>query len=76
MLAGLTLDELAARIKVTIARSFDMPAPSVVLTDRGSIRRTTSGKVRRPLMRTLFLANEIEPLHEDLQPALRDLRSR
>jgi hypothetical protein len=24
----------------------------------------------------LFLANEIEPLHEDLQPALRDLRSR
>jgi acyl-CoA synthetase (AMP-forming)/AMP-acid ligase II len=76
MLAGLTLDELAARIKVTIARSFDMPAPSVVLTGRGSIRRTTSGKVRRPLMRTLFLANEIEPLHEDLQPALRDLRSR
>jgi acyl-CoA synthetase (AMP-forming)/AMP-acid ligase II len=76
MLAGLTLDELTARIKVTIARSFDMPAPGVVLTGRGSIRRTTSGKVRRPLMRTLFLANEIEPLHEDLQPALRDLRSR
>jgi acyl-CoA synthetase (AMP-forming)/AMP-acid ligase II len=76
MLAGLTLDELAARIKVTIARSFDMPAPSVVLTSRGSIHRTTSGKVRRPLMRTLFLANEIEPLHEDLQPVLRDLRSR
>jgi hypothetical protein len=24
----------------------------------------------------LFLANEIEPPHEDLQPALRDLRSR
>jgi acyl-CoA synthetase (AMP-forming)/AMP-acid ligase II len=76
LLGGAELAELAARIRVTVARSLDVPAPSVVLTNRGAVRRTTSGKVQRQLMRTLFLADRLKVIHEDLTPAVRVLRRR
>jgi acyl-CoA synthetase (AMP-forming)/AMP-acid ligase II len=76
LLDGCGLAELAARIKVAVARSLDVPAPSVVLTNRGAVRRTTSGKVRRQHMRTLFLADQLKVTHEDLTPAVQALRRR
>jgi acyl-CoA synthetase (AMP-forming)/AMP-acid ligase II len=74
LLDGAGLADLAARIKHTVARSLDVPAPSVVLTNRGAVRRTTSGKVQRQVMRTLFLADRLKVIHESLTPAVRILR--
>ncbi|MFV2117039.1 fatty acyl-AMP ligase [Streptomyces sp. Act-28] len=75
LLDGLTLDELSGRVSVVVARTFDIPAPSVVLTNRGVVQRTTSGKVQRSLMRELFLANAVKAVHESLRPAVRGLRA-
>lgn len=75
LLEGFGLAELAARIKLTVARSLEVPAPSVVLTNRGAIRRTTSGKVQRQLMRTLFLEDRLKVIHEDLTRAVQKLRN-
>jgi hypothetical protein len=40
----------------TIAREFGVSAHSVVLLRKGSVRRTTSGKIERAATRTLFMA--------------------
>ncbi|MFE9324764.1 fatty acyl-AMP ligase [Nocardia sp. NPDC052278] len=70
-LGGSTLAELTSSIKVAVARSFDVPAPNVVLVERRAVHRTTSGKVQRGSMRDAFLQHRIEGvLHEDLEPAL------
>jgi acyl-CoA synthetase (AMP-forming)/AMP-acid ligase II len=73
-LDGLSLGELTARIKVAVVKAFDVPTPCVVLTNRGAVQRTTSGKVQRPLMRTLFLQQRLPVLHEDITPAVQALR--
>ncbi|KJE23031.1 acyl-CoA synthetase (AMP-forming)/AMP-acid ligase II [Frankia torreyi] len=76
LLGETTLPELAARIRVAVSRSFEIAAPSVLLTGRGKVRRTTSGKVQRRLMRTLFMTPGALPaLHEQIDPALRALRA-
>lgn len=71
LLDGIAPAELAARVKVAVAKSFDVPAPSVVLANRGTVRRTTSGKVQRRLMRSLFLDDLLPALHEDVSPSIR-----
>lgn len=58
-----TLAELAERIQATLARGFAMPAPTVVLVDRGTVARTTSGKIRRGHMRDLFRGGLLNPVH-------------
>jgi acyl-CoA synthetase (AMP-forming)/AMP-acid ligase II len=73
-LGGESLPELAARVRLTVARAFEVPAPAVVLTNRGVVQRTTSGKAQRGLMRTLFLERRIPVLHEDVPPAVDALR--
>ncbi|AWN27774.1 fatty acyl-AMP ligase [Streptomyces sp. NEAU-S7GS2] len=75
LLGELSMDELSGRISVAVARTFDIPAPSVVLTNRGVVQKTTSGKVQRRLMRELFLSNGIKTLHESLRPAVRELKA-
>jgi acyl-CoA synthetase (AMP-forming)/AMP-acid ligase II len=71
---GTPLDELASLIKARVARAFELPAVSVVLAARGTVRRTTSGKMQRRLTRAAFLAGEITALADDLEPGVSDLR--
>ncbi|WP_330231696.1 fatty acyl-AMP ligase [Nocardia sp. NBC_00508] len=66
-----TFAELTSAIKATVARRFDVPAPSVVLVAPRSVHRTTSGKVQRSSMRESFLQDRlVGVLYEDLEPAL------
>lgn len=59
-------DELAAAIKVAVARGFEIPAPGVVFVNRAGIHLTTSGKVQRTSMRAAFLKGELtDVLHEE-----------
>ncbi|MGA4848563.1 fatty acyl-AMP ligase [Streptomyces sp. G5(2025)] len=74
LLQGTGLDELAARVKTLAVQEFGLPRPGVVLTNRGAVQRTTSGKVQRRLMRRLFLEDRLKTLHTDLPSAVRDLR--
>lgn len=52
-------------------RSFGFPVRNVVLVRHGTVRRTTSGKIRRTAMRDRFLAGEMKVLHAELEPGLR-----
>jgi acyl-CoA synthetase (AMP-forming)/AMP-acid ligase II len=61
-----TAVELAAKIQSAVSREFSVPVENVVLVRPGGVRRTTSGKIRRTMMRELFLAGGVGPLHEVL----------
>jgi acyl-CoA synthetase (AMP-forming)/AMP-acid ligase II len=75
-LDGMTPQELTAQIKGTVARAFDVPAPSVVLVKRSAIHRTTSGKVQRRSMLAAFMANGVEGLvAEAIDPAVQRVRA-
>ena len=75
-LGDATPAELTAEIKGTVARTFEVAAPSVVLVERRGVHRTTSGKVQRRSMHASFLDGTIEGvLHEDIDPAVRSLRT-
>jgi acyl-CoA synthetase (AMP-forming)/AMP-acid ligase II len=75
-LNGLDPAELAAPIKLAVARAFEIPAPSVVLVQRSGVHLTTSGKVQRQSMRAAFLENRLEALvHEDVDPTINQLRA-
>jgi len=69
LLRDISIGELVARIKNVLLRSFGIAAPTVVITKRGVVQRTTSGKIRRQLMRSLFLNGEIEPLEANVRRA-------
>ncbi|MBV6757500.1 fatty acyl-AMP ligase [Rhodococcus opacus] len=76
LIDDLTLPALARRIRVCVARAFDVHAPSVVLVDRRGVHRTTSGKVQRRSMRASFLRSRVDAvLHEDIDPAVQRLRT-
>ncbi|WP_165950535.1 fatty acyl-AMP ligase [Actinomadura sp. GC306] len=68
--AGTPLDEVASLIRTRAARAFELPALSVVLTGRGTVRRTTSGKLQRLHTRRAYLAGEITELARDLEPGV------
>ena len=60
----------------TVARMFDVPAPSVVLVKRSAIHRTTSGKVQRRSMLAAFMANGVDGLvAEAIDPAVQRVRA-
>ncbi|MEU6867583.1 fatty acyl-AMP ligase [Streptomyces sp. NPDC046876] len=67
------LQELVHRIQTLVGRDFDVPAGTIVLVRPGTLRRTTSGKVQRSLMRKLFLEGRLSPLFETVDPAVRAL---
>ncbi|MGC4807728.1 fatty acyl-AMP ligase [Micromonospora sp. DT233] len=71
LLDGAAPADLADAVRTRLARDFDLPSPGVVLVNRGAVRRTTSGKVQRRLMRELFLSGALRPLHVTVPPALR-----
>jgi acyl-CoA synthetase (AMP-forming)/AMP-acid ligase II len=71
LLGETSYDQLASTVKIAVAQSFEVPAPSVVFVNRGGIHLTTSGKVQRASMRAAFLAAELtEVVHTSLDPAL------
>ncbi|MEV4007381.1 fatty acyl-AMP ligase [Actinomadura sp. NPDC049753] len=72
--AGTPLEEVAAAVRTRVARTFELPAVSVVLAARGSVRRTTSGKMQRRLTREAFLTGKITELAADLEPGVAGLR--
>jgi acyl-CoA synthetase (AMP-forming)/AMP-acid ligase II len=75
-LDGMTPEALTAQIKGTVARAFDVPAPSVVLVKRSAIHRTTSGKVQRRSMLAAFMADDVEGLVcEAIDPAVQRVRA-
>ncbi|MEV6997094.1 fatty acyl-AMP ligase [Streptomyces sp. NPDC093982] len=61
---------LAASVQALLSRQFQLPAVSVVLVRPGVIRKTTSGKTQRTLMRRLFLDGGLPVLHQRLAPAV------
>lgn len=67
------LRDLTRAVQTLVGQDFDVPAGNVVLVRPGTVRRTTSGKIQRTLMRRLFLDGEITPLYDVLDPAVRDL---
>ncbi|QXJ24313.1 fatty acyl-AMP ligase [Actinomadura graeca] len=71
---GTALDELAMLIKARVARTFELPALSVVLCGRGSVRRTTSGKTQRRHTRQDFLDGRITELAGHVESGVAALR--
>ncbi|MEZ0090164.1 fatty acyl-AMP ligase [Streptacidiphilus sp. EB129] len=68
---GTALDEeelsgLAQLVRDELGRSLGVRVSNVVLVRPGQVRRTTSGKLQRSLMRELFMKDELTPLHEEL----------
>ncbi|MER6993991.1 fatty acyl-AMP ligase [Saccharopolyspora hirsuta] len=53
------LRDLARRMKHEVADEFGVSVGGIVLLARGGVRRTTSGKVQRAEMRSLFLAGDL-----------------
>ncbi|ABD88581.1 hybrid non-ribosomal peptide synthetase/type I polyketide synthase [Rhodopseudomonas palustris] len=66
---------LEASIRETIAREHGLAAHDVVLIRRGTLKRTTSGKVRRAEMRRLYISGGLTIVGSDRQPAGQDTRS-
>jgi acyl-CoA synthetase (AMP-forming)/AMP-acid ligase II len=56
-----------------LTASFGVPVRNILLVRRGTVRRTTSGKIQRRAMRELFLAGRISALHSELDPDVRRL---
>ncbi|MGW6980810.1 fatty acyl-AMP ligase [Streptomyces sp. NPDC054932] len=71
-LDGVTPAELAASIRSLIGERLGARVSNVVLVRPGRVEKTTSGKIRRGLMRERFMRSGIEVLHEVLDPAVRD----
>ncbi|MFC5184962.1 fatty acyl-AMP ligase [Actinomadura harenae] len=63
------LRELTGALRAAVAAEFGVRA-NVVLVRPGRVRRTTSGKIQRGLMRDLFAGGDLDCLHEDLSPRL------
>ncbi|WP_330261485.1 fatty acyl-AMP ligase [Streptomyces sp. NBC_00539] len=67
------LRTVAQKIQALIGKEFEIPAGNVLLVRPGAVRRTSSGKVQRTLMRTLFLDGVVRGEYEVLTPDVRAL---
>ncbi|WP_043179371.1 fatty acyl-AMP ligase [Streptomyces sp. NRRL F-5123] len=56
---------LCAEIRAHVRREFQASC-SVVLVRPATVRKTTSGKIQRTLMRALLLEDALDPVHQDL----------
>jgi acyl-CoA synthetase (AMP-forming)/AMP-acid ligase II len=64
------LDGLGAEIRRTVAREIGVTISGLQLVRRGTVPRTTSGKVQRLAVRTAFQAGKIEALWCLLEPSI------
>ncbi|WP_037607967.1 fatty acyl-AMP ligase [Streptacidiphilus rugosus] len=60
------LPALLASARALISREFQVNG-SLLLVRPGTIRKTTSGKIQRTLMRKLLLEGKLAPLHEQVE---------
>jgi acyl-CoA synthetase (AMP-forming)/AMP-acid ligase II len=65
-----TLPAVAAAVARRLTLAVGVPVRNVLLVRRGTVLRTTSGKVRRGATRARFLAGDIVPLYSDLEPGV------
>ncbi|HEY2764311.1 MAG TPA: AMP-binding protein, partial [Pseudonocardiaceae bacterium] len=56
-------------ITTAIGQQFQIPI-GIILVPAGTVRRTTSGKIRRHHMRDLLQTGEIHIIHQELTPAI------
>ncbi|WP_316775252.1 fatty acyl-AMP ligase [Streptomyces sasae] len=64
---------LVAAVRRQLTGVLGSPLRDVVLLRRGAVRRTTSGKIQRGTMRSLFLEGGLAPVYADLSPEVRGL---
>jgi acyl-CoA synthetase (AMP-forming)/AMP-acid ligase II len=62
-------DDVADQIVAAIAAAYGTPPDTVVFVHRGSIPRTTSGKIRRSECRALYSRNEFAAVHHHVAGA-------
>ncbi|HEX6524005.1 MAG TPA: fatty acyl-AMP ligase [Streptosporangiaceae bacterium] len=65
------LDGLAKRIRQGLWNALEVRVAGVVLVKPGGVVKTTSGKIQHASMREMFRNDEIDPLYEDLDEAIR-----
>nr|WP_275106746.1 fatty acyl-AMP ligase [Nocardia brasiliensis] len=58
----------AARIRRALIQDFGVGRSSVLFVPPRTVRLTTSGKVRRSLMKQLFLESELNPIYQAMAP--------
>jgi acyl-CoA synthetase (AMP-forming)/AMP-acid ligase II len=63
------LATLATRLRGELSARVGVRIPNLVLLRPGQVRKTTSGKVRRSLMRELFIEGGLDTVFEDLDTA-------
>jgi acyl-CoA synthetase (AMP-forming)/AMP-acid ligase II len=61
---------VAQAVQERLTEAIGVQVGNVVLVRRGTVVRTTSGKIRRGAMRSLFLAGGLSVLHAGLDPAV------
>ncbi len=71
-LGGTTLAELAEKIRTEVGERVGARIAGVVLVRPGKVEKTTSGKIRRGLMRERFRSGALESLYEVIDNAVRD----
>ena len=62
---------VAGAVSRRLVASLGVPVRNLMLVKRGTVRRTTSGKIQRTAMRERFLAGSITALHAELESAVR-----
>ncbi|WP_284466951.1 fatty acyl-AMP ligase [Actinomadura madurae] len=67
------LPAVAADVSRRLTVELGVPVRNVVLVRRGTVGRTTSGKIQRVETRARFLAGEIAPLYAELEPDVRGI---
>jgi acyl-CoA synthetase (AMP-forming)/AMP-acid ligase II len=75
-MSAVDLEALTQTVQWGVSREFDIPVGGVLLARPGTVRKTTSGKIQRALMRELFLAGELKSLTELLTPEVAGLIDR
>ncbi|MFJ7280375.1 fatty acyl-AMP ligase [Kitasatospora sp. NPDC098663] len=64
------LPVVATAVQRRLSTEADVPCRNVLLVRRGTVSRTTSGKIQRTAMRERFLSGELPVLHAELDPQL------
>jgi acyl-CoA synthetase (AMP-forming)/AMP-acid ligase II len=65
------LPNLTRLIRESLTEHLGVAVRNVVLAPPSTVRRTTSGKIRRVLMREEFLAGRVRTVHQELTAAVR-----